>query len=589
MRTITLGSVALGICVGVAAGQVGMPEVVITPVAHQGDPVAAIPGATFAWLCIPQIDAAGNVLFFAELAGPDIDGSNNLAMFYGPPGDLEVIARESWAAPDMPPGVIMTDLLWAAERLSETGWIGFTAELSGPGIVEGVNYRALFVGPVGDFQKVLQGGDQAPGLEPGIVMAPDPQLAAMLSDNATLLVPGWLSGPGVDYTNDDAYWIGSRDELEIIWREGMPAPGTEPGVTFDWADLVVFNDAGQITFRGGLEGPGVDDTNDVGYWTGPPGALELVARAGEPAWGCGEGIVYHSWGTNAPSLNAQGDVGYWMLLAQEGLPADEDRGVWCSTAEAIHLIGRYGDPAPEIGPGVELASIGMHQINNRREVFYQVKYQGDTIDSSNEWAMYFGPYENPRLTLRNSDPAPHFPDGTVLWYVNYAPVLGAMNDAGEIVTTIEIAGPDVTEENKVVLWIRSRVLGQWVPLLRTGTVIDARIVYASYPGDLGDGYNNRTSGSDGQAQSFNDAGQLAIKLEFTDGSHGIFRIEPPVFGDADADGDVDLDDWAAVHSCVTGVGGTPLGEGCELFDFDWDGDVDLTDLAVFQRLFGRGQ
>ena len=155
-------------------------------------------------------------------------------------------------------------------------------------------------------------------------------------------------------------------------------------------------------------------------------------------------------------------------------------------------------------------------------------------------------------------------------------------------TTIELSGPEVTEENKVVLWLRDSVLGQWVPLLRSGALIGGRVVWAEGAVDIGCNYNNQTGGSDGQRQSFNDDRRLAITLEFTDGSHGVYLIEPPLFGDADADGDVDLDDWAVVQSCVTGVGGTPLGEGCELFDFDWDGDVDLTDLAAFQRLFGGG-
>lgn len=52
-------------------------------------------------------------------------------------------------------------------------------------------------------------------------------------------------------------------------------------------------------------------------------------------------------------------------------------------------------------------------------------------------------------------------------------------------------------------------------------------------------------------------------------------------GDFDADGDVDLADFAAWNACMTGPdGGLPAG-ACAAFDFDADGDVDLADFAAF--------
>ncbi len=57
-----------------------------------------------------------------------------------------------------------------------------------------------------------------------------------------------------------------------------------------------------------------------------------------------------------------------------------------------------------------------------------------------------------------------------------------------------------------------------------------------------------------------------------------------VHGDADDDGDVDLDDFAQFISCVTGPGGMATAP-CEVFDFNWDGDVDWPDFAILQRAF----
>ena len=64
-------------------------------------------------------------------------------------------------------------------------------------------------------------------------------------------------------------------------------------------------------------------------------------------------------------------------------------------------------------------------------------------------------------------------------------------------------------------------------------------------------------------------------------------------GDYDADGDVDLDDFADFASCANGPGALPVHPAAECiqaclmaFDLDSDLDVDLHDFAAFQRAFG---
>ncbi|MEZ6083098.1 MAG: VCBS repeat-containing protein [Phycisphaerae bacterium] len=51
-------------------------------------------------------------------------------------------------------------------------------------------------------------------------------------------------------------------------------------------------------------------------------------------------------------------------------------------------------------------------------------------------------------------------------------------------------------------------------------------------------------------------------------------------GDSDANGVINLDDFANLEPCLAGPGGG-LGVGCECFDFDSDGDNDLYDFAAF--------
>ncbi len=60
---------------------------------------------------------------------------------------------------------------------------------------------------------------------------------------------------------------------------------------------------------------------------------------------------------------------------------------------------------------------------------------------------------------------------------------------------------------------------------------------------------------------------------------------PPVAGDFDADGDVDMADFTVFQTCFNGANRTPAGASCGNTDLDHDGDVDLTDFSVFQDCF----
>ena len=170
MNTHMLALLVLVLWASAALGQ-DSPEPIVEPVAHTGDPAPGIPDATFGGLGLTQIDAEGNLLFLGWLTGPEIDATNDVALFYGPPGNVQKLLWESEPAPDMPEGVVIAELLYASASLSETGWITITPGVAGPGIEPGVNGRVLLVGLPGNLQSVLQAGDQAPGCEPGVTIA----------------------------------------------------------------------------------------------------------------------------------------------------------------------------------------------------------------------------------------------------------------------------------------------------------------------------------------------------------------------------------------------------------------------------------
>lgn len=70
---------------------------------------------------------------------------------------------------------------------------------------------------------------------------------------------------------------------------------------------------------------------------------------------------------------------------------------------------------------------------------------------------------------------------------------------------------------------------------------------------------------------------LQISTPGTAGDLTVSVVVNSICGDADNDGDVDVNDFDTLNDCLNG-GGT----SCDGFDFDGDGDVDFADVAGFQ-------
>jgi hypothetical protein len=57
-------------------------------------------------------------------------------------------------------------------------------------------------------------------------------------------------------------------------------------------------------------------------------------------------------------------------------------------------------------------------------------------------------------------------------------------------------------------------------------------------------------------------------------------------GDADGNCTIDLADYWSWPACMTGPENGPVGEGCEVFNFDSTDTIDLQDYAAFLEVFG---
>jgi hypothetical protein len=126
---------------------------------------------------------------------------------------------------------------------------------------------------------VASQGGQPPGTPSGarfdILSAPVLNDAGRVAFTASLL----RSVDGVDLSNSVGIWAENDQGLQLVARQGSPAPGTLPGTNFGpFFFEMAFNNAGQVAFRADAGG----STDNYGIWAQDRhGELQLIALRGQ--------------------------------------------------------------------------------------------------------------------------------------------------------------------------------------------------------------------------------------------------------------------------------------------------------------------
>lgn len=407
-------------------------------VARTGDPAPGTEaGVLFRSLSrAPLLNDAGQVAFSGGLGGPGVSASNDQGIWSeGAGAGLDLVAREGAAAPDTESGSVFAAL--TEPVLNGGGHTAFRAYLSGPN-VSGGNDSGIWTqaGGAGLVLRVRE-GDAAPGLAAGVSFGSfDASFDPLLNDADQTAFRARLTGTGVDSSNDTSIWSdGGGGGLELVAREGDPAPGTESGVVFRTFQQPVLNGAGQTAFRALLAGPGVDPSNFGGIWSEGRGAgLELIARRGDPAPGAESGAVF--LGFFEPHLNGAGQT---IFRASAAVPGDPPRlGIWAEhPSGGLRLVARIGDLLDvDDGPGADLREISALFLvfptgneDGRRRGFNdrgQLAFKASFSDGSNG-IFVFEP--DPSLSITSLADGEVVDAGEVL-------VEGVASDDGEVVSVI---------------------------------------------------------------------------------------------------------------------------------------------------------
>lgn len=182
---------------------------------------------------------------------------------------------------------------------------------------------------------------------------------------------------------DNGMWTNANGEFQLLMpAQGFPAPGLPNGVRLGQVRRFVSNDSGQFVFSTLLTGDGVDSTNSRSLWAFHDRQPKMIAREGDQAAELPPGIRYRTLfqypttlgpQDSLPSLNDAGQIAFVARLTGPAIDAFNDTGIWRTDAADDHLqlIARTGQPAPDTPPGYSFLRLEAPQLNGAGRIAFR--------------------------------------------------------------------------------------------------------------------------------------------------------------------------------------------------------------------------
>jgi hypothetical protein len=357
------------------------PAAGLEVVAKEGTPVpGAAPGTTVRFVDQPPAPAGGapgQVLFLANIQGPDVTTLNDDVYLSFAPGGNVLVSRPGEPAPTFPPGTINTGMSAAVN------FAGTVAAYGGIDNSGGGNFRnVIWTGRPGALAPVAVQREQVPGLDAGVAYG---QLfGANLNNAGTVAFVSSLEGSGVTPQDQWAVFKGGPGSVEAVVRSNEPAPGAGPGVVFgSFVTRPEVNNFGVVAFqaltRDAVGGGGGDSR---ALYAGVRNDLRLVALHGAPAPATPAGTVYSLlFGESTPSIDDGGRVAFSTGLAGPGVNGSNDRALYFGAPGDLRLVAREGDPAPGFPAGNVFAELeaGTYELNDVGHLVFMSTLSGPDV------------------------------------------------------------------------------------------------------------------------------------------------------------------------------------------------------------------
>jgi hypothetical protein len=489
----------------------------VAPIAVTGEAAPGTGGLSFTRVDFADLNDSGLVAIDGSL---EPFGSYDEGIWVGSPGNLSLVVR----AGDPAPGIAAHDFFQfsggAMANASGDVVLRATCRTDG-GLL--TSCTGLWTGAAGNLQLLALNGDPAPGTA-GFSFGQNFAIASfddlgVTSFNADFLTP---EGQRV------GVWTGTPGSLQPIVVPGDPVPDTV-GLSFVEA-YGLTNRAGTTVIAAATDDPTV--YGHWGYWKTGAGGLSIVAKGGDEAPGTGgrtfgnltagaSGAAGAGWPPNdapsvadvtGPILNPLGHIAFNGFLDPiDPLTGYGDEGIWIQDDLGLRLVTMVGDPAPGTA-GLQFGDFNHVNFNSLGQVAFDAGVNSG--DPANDRGIWRGLPDNLTLLVREGDPAPGTA-GETFKYLTYGP---SLNDTGELVFQARLAG-----SGNEGIWV-ARADGLIELVLREGEVLkvkdgDYRTIQTL---GIGDGMPS----SFATYNRFNEAGQMVLFVEFTDGTNGDFLASP---------------------------------------------------------------
>lgn len=502
MSSFRLGQFCMILCAApVLAAPLSIDPVVLSTDFSIGFPT----GSRFSSLNAPSVNDSGDVAFaasvFTSLPSPQGQG-----VWKTSSGQLSLVAAGFEPLPGTPAGSGFFGLANSGVFINELGDVAFHAKWNA------VNWEGIWVTQNAQLTLAARNGSASPsGFSYSTFSSATFNDLGEVAFRATLN-SGTQISPGV--------YAGKPGALRSIIRIGEQIPDLPAGHVLYLPSVVQTNRNGTVSLYGEMYGPpAIPFENSRGLFQSATSGFQTVVQGGASAPGMPTGTIFLDFLRH--SMNLNNDEGFVARLRTSS--GDEPQAVF-GMRSGVPYLAALGESSAAGTSGIfeEFVSV---VTSASGEVAFNGRLRSGVggvtnFTSRGIWTNVGGSL---RLLARAGDPAPGLP-GFIIGETTEGAV--AMNSSGQIVFTASASGPG--QANRVGVWMTDPYTGDAVPVLLQGQTYDL---------DPGVGSDLRTlsefsrpfgtNGQDGSYTSLNERGELALRLDFTDGTHGIFLIAIP--------------------------------------------------------------
>lgn len=355
----------------------------------------------------------GYVMFGTSLWGPSAGiiatgtaatGRNDSAIYWGVPGNFQILARRGSPVPGTAGALYETafgSISYQTTQLNGSGVALFQTTLLGGDVVSTTNNFAWMYGNPSNLTVMLRKGDLVN--VPGGTCAVSAigfggymnALGQVLHDETLSTTVG--TAPATAATDKVLMVYTPGVGNQILVREGDAAPGTV-GAVFGAPNIssCAFTITGNTAFTASLIGGDVSGTtNDAGIWYGGIStALQMYLRKGDALPGATQGETISVVYTSSLQCNKNGQIATIFNLAGPSVTTANDTLIMVGLPGAFRTAAREGDAVPGLA-GYTITSIvqgtSSPLLNDRGQIVFGCTITDATATNSGNAYMGWDP------------------------------------------------------------------------------------------------------------------------------------------------------------------------------------------------------